>query len=231
MTQIPDFRFRPVVIVCSGPSLSDEQCEYITRRRADDACRVIVVNDNYRRVRNADILFAADPPWWRLHARQVAEYAVQMARWSCEPTCREWGCNYWPAEAGKGIADRSTSAVKRGSSSGFMAVGLAIKFGARHIILVGADCKRDGSGRAHWFGDHPRERLPAPQPFELWREEFDSLAAPAADLGINLVNCSADTALRLIRRSTLQAELGDPDDQAHHAGPDPAVDGREHQQQ
>lgn len=201
-----NWQHRPVVIVGSGPSLSDDQCATIAARRAADACRVIVTNDNYRRVPNADILFAGDHPWWRVWSADVTKVAPSIERWSCEPKCREYGAQIWPATPGRGIAGPGESTIKRGSSSGFMSVGLAIKFQARHIVLVGMDCKRSKDKQAHWFGDHPK-KLPSPQPFDLWRDEFDSLAEPAAKLGIRIVNCTIDTAIRLLPRSTLEAEL------------------------
>lgn len=210
------WQHRPVVIVGSGPSLSDEQCTTIAARRAADACRVIVTNDNYRRVPGADILFAGDHPWWRVWAADVAKVAPKIERWSCEPKCREYGAQVWPATPGRGIAERSENAIKRGSSSGFMAVGLALKFQARHIVLVGMDCKRGKDKQAHWFGDHHPKKLPSPQPFDLWRDEFDSLAEPAKKLGIRIVNCTIDTAITKLPRSTLKAELFPEDERELH---------------
>jgi hypothetical protein len=222
MTKLHNWPSRPVVIVGSGPSLSDAQCGLIQDRRAADACRVIVINDNYRRVPNADILFAGDQPWWRIYSADVAKVAPNIERWSGEGSCREFGCHVWPIGPGRGIAPDSESQIRRGSSSGFMAVGLAVKFRARHIVLVGMDCKRSKDNKAHWFGDHP-SKLPSPQPFDMWRDEFESLVAPAAERGINIVNCTIDTAIRNMRRSTLECELF-PDDERNVA-PDHQIDG------
>lgn len=207
----PRWRNRTVVIVASGPSLTDQQCQLITERRAADACRVIVVNDNYLRVPNADVLFAADKPWWKLHDRAIRAKCPTIERWSCEPTTRDYGTNIWVAQAGQGIAPDEEHQIKRGSSSGFMAVGAAVKWGARHIVLVGIDCQATG-GKSHWFGDHPKKLLPSPQPFVAWAREFDSLAAPAAARGLRLVNCTISTAVKLLPRSTLEAELYAEDD-------------------
>jgi hypothetical protein len=119
--------FRPVVIVGSGPSLSDEHCQLIADRNAADACRVIVINDNYRRVANADIRFAGDHPWWKLYSADVKEVAPKIERWSCEPKCREFGVNIWPATAGYTLAEDTAGQIKRGSSWGFMALGLKFR--------------------------------------------------------------------------------------------------------
>lgn len=168
---------------------------------------MIVVNDNYLRVPNADVLFAADKPWWKLHSQRISKTCPKIERWSCEGMTREFGTNVWPAEPGMGISDDKEYRYRRGSSSGFMATGLAIKWGARHIVLVGMDCKVSKDGKAHWFGDHPRPILPSPQPMQTWAREWDSLAAPAKERGIDVVNCTIDTAIKMLRRSTLEVEL------------------------
>ena len=223
------WRNRPVVIVASGPSLTEQQCAFIVERRAADACRVIVVNNNYQRVPNADVLFAADRPWWKLHAPEIAKVCPNIERWSIEATTRDFGTQIWAAESGNGIAEPKSGTIKRGSSSGFMSVGLAIKWGAKHIILVGIDCKLGSDGKSHWFGDHPKKLLPSPQPLQSWAREFDSLAAPAKALGIRIVNCTIDTAVKLLPRSTLEAELVPEDD--GNARPDSDVHQEQQQHQ
>jgi hypothetical protein len=88
-----------------------------------------------------------------------------------------------------------------------MATQTAILFcGARHVILVGMDCKRSKDGKAHWFGDHPK-KLPNPQPFLQWAHEFAGLVDPCAARGIDIVNCTMDSDIREMRRSTLEVEL------------------------
>lgn len=200
------FRHWTVVIVASGPSLTEAQCELVRRARAEDRCRVIVVNDNYQRVPGADWLVAYDLMWWRVHADRVAKLCPSIMRWSIDARGREFGCNLFYGTSGLGMAEPDEPHIKRGSSSGFGATGLAIRHGARHVVLVGMDCKRAADGKRHWFGDHP-PRLPAGQPFEIWAAEFDSLAEPAAKRGIRIINCTIDSAIQRLPRGDLAAEL------------------------
>lgn len=53
-----------VVCVASGPSFSVEQAELIAAARAADRCRVIVVNDCWRRIPTADVCYGGDWSWW-----------------------------------------------------------------------------------------------------------------------------------------------------------------------
>jgi hypothetical protein len=207
----PDLRFWPAVIVASGPSLDDEQCQQIAARRADDACRVIAVNDNYRRIPTADILVAADYKWWKVHDAQIRSTAPRIQRWAFDARAVEFGCSIFFAATGCGLPEKNEP-IKRGSSSGYMAIGLAIRWGATHLVLVGFDCQRGApepghpQGRAHWFGDHPSS-MPVPQPFAMWADEMDALAEPAVARGVRIANCSTSTAVRKLPRSTLKEEL------------------------
>ena len=205
----------PVVIVGSGPSLSDEQCATVIERRRANACRVIVVNDNYLKVPNADVLFALDGPWWRLHAARIKEHCPEIGRFSCDARARkEAGATFVLGKAGRKLAGEGDVFIYRGMSSGFAAIGLALRWRARHICLIGFDCQRSEGkkGLAHWFGDHPREKLPVPQPFEQWREELDSLAKPMAERGVRFVQCSLKTATIYLTRGAIDAELADPEE-------------------
>lgn len=165
----------------------------------------MVVNDNFKRVPTADVIFAADTPWIKLHEKALSQFT--MAKWS---TCRRsshYGFTFIPSDAGRLLPPATSSNIQRGSSSGFMAAQTAIVLcGAVHVILVGMDCKRGPDGRSHHFGDHPKI-LPNPQPFSMWQSEWDDLVDPCAARGINIVNCSLDTAIRTMRRSTLEVEL------------------------
>ena len=204
------WRFFPVVIVASGPSLTLEQCELVRQRRDDDAIRVIVINDCYQRVPNADLLFAMDGPWWRLHLSTIETTCPAMPRMTCDAQAKKQGAEFVHAMPGRGVAPAEAAWIRRGSSSGFAAVGIAIKRGAQHIVLVGFDAKRSKDGKSHWFGDHPKDKLPAPQPFTTWAEEYDSLAQPCQELGIRIVNSSLDSATRKLPRASLEEEIWTP---------------------
>lgn len=202
----PDYTGKPCVIVASGPSLSEQQCELVRTLKDAGSINVIVINDNYKRVPNANALVAADQPWWRMHLDAIKKTCPKMQRWTCDPRAESFGAIQFHAHSGAGFAHATEPGVKRGSSSGYMAIGLATRWGATHICLIGFDCQFGPTGQKHWFGDHPF-RLPVPQPVERWAEEFDALAEPALARGIRLVQCSISTATKKLVRSTLEKEL------------------------
>jgi hypothetical protein len=199
-----------IVIAGSGPSLTEDAANWIRH------VPVLAVNDAYRRVQHAFAIYAADFNWWQFHCQHHDRYGKpgilticpRALRFSAEPAARErFGCEIVTLDSGRGISpDRN--AVRRGYGSGFQAVGLAINMGVRRIALIGMDCKRGDDGRSHFFGDHPQE-LPVPQPFELWADDFNSLAEPARMLGIRIADASngAITAIEKINPQDIEGWL------------------------
>jgi hypothetical protein len=210
----------PVVIVGSGDSLSSDQIALVRKRIADNAIRCIAINNTAWRIPEAHVIYACDSAWWRCRDEETGKKYAQLVqercnpqieRWSCDNQCKEFGANIIPARSGKpgeGISPADDPRIVRGSGGGTQAVGMAIKWGARHIVLIGFDAKRGKNGKAHYFGDHPVRQLPNPQPFLQWQKEYDDLAAPAEKMGIRIAQCSIDTATTKLIRSTLEEEIG-----------------------
>lgn len=95
--------------------------------------------------------------------------------------------------------------VNSGLNSGFQAINLAYHFGARRIVLLGYDMQHTG-GKTHWHGDHPRGLTNA-EGISSWVKYFRPLAEDLARLGVEVVNCSTDTALTCFTRAPLEATL------------------------
>jgi hypothetical protein len=203
---LPAWSELPVVVAGCGPSFDADQSDAISRAARAARCRVIAVNNAYQVLMPIDILLAADAGWWTLHLVDVNTMHPRVERVSADLKAQEYGCQWLPTAAGRGLAPSGAPYVMRGTSSGYQAAGLAIQRGARRLILVGMDCCASDDGELHWHEAHPGplNRLP---PFELWRDEWESLLEPATARGIELVNCSGRTSIRTLRRSTLAAEL------------------------
>jgi len=99
-----------------------------------------------------------------------------------------------------GARDRITY----GGNSGHQAVHLAYNLGASRIILLGYDF----GGEGHWFGDHPGS-LRSGHAFNKWLAEMAYLAQALAAQGVEVINCSRETAITCFPRKSI-AEI-DPD--------------------
>lgn len=193
-----------VAILGSGPSMSREVAETVKGR-----CKTIGINDQCieKTIDGvkvpalagwADVLFAADSMWWRLHEKQVAEFkGIKVSRGWRAPIS---GIHYLLSAGQNGVDQRPTHLC--GINSGQMAINLAYHFGAKRILLCGFDCH---GGR--WFGDHPRP-LSNKHHYKLWQRSSDRAAASYKKRGVDIVNCTPGSALKSFRMSTLDIELG-----------------------
>lgn len=166
-----------------------------------------MINDTYRMVPRADVLYACDGKWWRKHYDAVRD-AIDRNEFVGELwTQDEAAARNYPGIAR--IVGRSGKGLGRemlhfGGSSGYQVLNLSYLWGARRMILLGYDNKKARDGRSHWFGDHPPD-LGQHQPFNLWAGNFPILAADLAREGIEVLNATADTALTCFPRVTLDA--------------------------
>src|SRR6185436_11324743 len=71
------------VVVATGPSLTKDIAQRVRMARWLDGWRVVCVNDAYRLLPHADVLYACDWSWWRHH--QGAK-AFTGERWTCHGT-------------------------------------------------------------------------------------------------------------------------------------------------
>lgn len=150
----------PVVVAATGPSLTADVAARVRRARwPEERCRVVAVNDAYRRLPYADILYACDEKWWRVHIEDVSRM-FHGERWTSHEEKSEtnnkrnipaeWGIKAVAGVLQPGFSDNG-AVIHYGSNSGFQALNLALLKGATKVILVGYDMR----GAGHFFGDHP----------------------------------------------------------------------------
>lgn len=159
----PAWASEPCVVMATGPSLTSQVVHQVRMARWKNGWRVIAVNDAYRLLPHADILYACDWGWWRHH--QGAKEAAGE-RWTCHGTdpsycddkslvAHEYDVQLVAARIGRGFS-QCPEFIHYGhphGSSGFQAVNLALLLGSPLVVLVGFDghAKRG----KHFFGDHP----------------------------------------------------------------------------
>lgn len=190
--------------IASGPSLADWQIETARLRQIEFGWKVCAINDNWRRAPFADVLYAHDYSWWKRYVGAVRDsgFAGQL----CSADGRaaaEFGLTHVIARGGRGLG---RDCVHYGSNSGYQAINLAYLRGHRRIVLIGYDMQRQGGkdeGRAHWFGRHP-PGLSNTHNFQHWREQMDVLAADLESEGVEVINCTIDTALTCFKRGDLR---------------------------
>lgn len=154
---------------------------------------MIVTNTTFRAALWADVLFGMDDKWWAQYIDEVRKDFSKVAL-LVTTTTNSWKYGIKQLTHGAGPFDTF-------GNSGTGAIAMAIREGARKIVLLGYDCC-ETNGKKHWHGDHPKQ-LGNAGSMARWPKQFTRLrnAYPDADI----VNCSANTALMMFPR----AQLGD----------------------
>lgn len=172
--------------------------------RAKDVRRVIVVNETFRAAPWADVLYANDADWWEVRLRDARrDFGGEL--WTSSEEIRElYGLNWVGLDAGAALSG-GPGILGDGRNSGHHAIALAYQFGAARVVLLGYDMQRTG-GRSHWHGDH-QHGLGNLERLAEWPIRMEALAEAAEEVGFDIVNASASTALRCFHIMPLTAAL------------------------
>lgn len=163
------------------------------------------MNTSFRAAPWADVLYACDNTWWQEYFPEVATGFKGAELWTVAPGARNAFKISWVHGAKMRGLSRKPGEINTGMNSGYQAIGLAHMWGAKKILLLGYDMQRTG-GRVHWHADHPR-KLGNGGRFSDWAVEMGYLASDALKIGVEIINCSRQTALRCFPRSTIQEQL------------------------
>ncbi len=113
----------------------------------------------------------------------------------------KYGLNVIPGQHGTGLG--TAHIINFGGNSGFQSIGLAFSLGAARIILLGFDMQKT-DGKQHWFGDHPEGPMKVDSNYSGWLNDFAKLGSDLARKGVEVINCSRETALTCFRRESLE---------------------------
>jgi len=187
-------RWRSCIVAAPGPSLVP----------VDDG-PIIVVQDAYRLIPWADVLYGCDAKWWRHH--QGTDFKGE--KWSThhdeDTNNKAEVANLYGVRCVRGSDSEGFSldpgVIHYGSNSGFQAINLAILFGCTHITLVGFDMHKRG-GKSHFFGEHP-EALRTGTEYTNFIGNFDR-AAKMLPENIRIVNATPGSALKCFPMMSLE---------------------------
>lgn len=192
-----------VLITGSGPSLQQADVDLV-RAHAE---AVIAVNDSYKLVPDATVLYAADAKWWGWHkgcrdAHQVGavkypaftgrlRYALSRTPYHDVQVLRRGPQSGLTLDPGK---------VALGLNGVYQSINVAVHLGATRVILLGVDMHG-----GHFFGKHPDNSAP---PFSLCLQRFATLVGPLQTAGVDVINCTPKTALTVFPCLSIAEALG-----------------------
>lgn len=184
------------VVLASGPSMSQavaDAVRYVTE------LRVIAVNSTFRLAPWADMLYAADERWWAVNKADALAFTglkVTVSQ-TMQPEV------LLLKNSGTQGFDPDPGAIRTGGNSGYQAVHIAAHAGVRRILLCGFDMK----GK-HWHPDHPHPLRETQEAcFLRWRRHFVDLGDELRRRGVEVWNCTPDSALDCFDRVPLEDAL------------------------
>lgn len=165
---------------------------------------MVVVNDCWQKAPWAEVLYACDTRWWAQKRPGDAQFPGLRVTQDALAAAR-YGAIKVAGHPDAGLC-RTPWEINLGLNSGFQALNLAYHFGVKKMVLLGFDMGPSATGRTHWFGDHP-PGLQVPSPYGEFIKRFGPLAQDLKAVGVDVVNCSAKTALTCFRLGSLDEEL------------------------
>jgi hypothetical protein len=113
----------------------------------------------------------------------------------------------------KGISD-NPKMVSWNGNSGAAAISLAVHTGAKRIILLGFDMKLSSSKTQHWHNLYGRGVIQDNKklmklPFDRHLRGFADIAKDAKRMGIEILNCCPDSAIKEFPRYSLKELIFD----------------------
>lgn len=187
-------------ILASGPSLTKEDAEKL------EGQNICVINTTYQLCPNADILYACDPHWWDWHAEDERLLSFKGQKWTQDKKTvekyKDLNLHYIESKHGNGISE--IGPILTGSHSGIQAINLIYQlYKPEEIYLLGYDMQITGD-KPHWHGHHPNKVVPN---WNSWIRFYDDVARDAERLGVQIINCTRETALTCFPRKALSEVL------------------------
>lgn len=191
--------------LASGPSQNQADIDAVRGRGT-----VVAINNQLLAAPWADIFYSCDSSWFEHYTNIAKEPKMARAymafrgeKFSIDPKSAAYGATVLKKESGGGLG---AHAIRTGHNSGYQVLNLAAHRGAKTVVLLGYDMGYGPGGSRHNHGDHPKGLGNFGQP-AMCVAAFPALARDLAAAGVNVVNCSRETALRCFKRMPLSQLL------------------------
>jgi len=184
-------------IIGGGPSVNDLDPEVLRGKH------VVAVNNAYTVIPWADVLYFMDCEWYNWNKEKILSFAGLKIT-TCKKLDKIPGFLSLQHGIRNGV-DMRPEFLSRGASSGQGAMNVAIKLGAKELVLIGFDM-RVVDGVHNFHNDHGR-KVPASIYLDQHAKSLKYMVPIAESLGIKIVNCTQDSAIDFISIEPLEKWL------------------------
>lgn len=192
----PDWSNQTAAVVATGPSVLIEPLHL-----GRDRVRFIAIKSSWHLAPWSDVLYGSDKGWW------IANHGAREfkgLRVSASPSvAKVYGTRLVKLAPQARI---QTDGRLGGNHSGLQAINLAIRFGARRILMVGFDMTLKYGGRC--FDGEAGVRQVDAKRIEAWRVAMDGMAPQFEALGIEMINCCMRSELVAYPKIRFEDALG-----------------------
>lgn len=223
----PIFQGETAVLIGTGPSLNQSQLEIVKYARMAGKCRVFTINNAYELADFSDVHYSGDGSWWQLYyprREDLRRLSAHKYTWYPE-VARRFGIRYISGRL-KSTGLSFDPSVIHINGSGPSSINLAMHYGIKKLLLIGHDMRyaSDYDGRNKIIGSSPRHYFSEyPEPLRQWPKVgvgesgpghldclikvYENMVADLKKAGIEVINCTPGSALRLFPMGDLQGHL------------------------
>lgn len=174
------------VCIASGPSLTAEDCRTVEKSGLPTAA----VNSAWKAARFAKVIYAGDDAWWKEHSHEID---IPAERWT-------------NSENSVARYNLKLHRKQGNPNSGLRAIEFLHEVkGAQKIILLGFDCSVKNG--LHFNGPHLNLKNPTEKRCNVWLQRFSWLADEYKQKGVQVINCSRETAITVFPRMSLEEAI------------------------
>ena len=207
----PLFKGSIGILVATGPSLTQTQLDLLRGLHTEGLVKVFCINNVFMVYPETDVHLSCDGPWWRWYWPKNEQLRnLPCPKYTWYPNLAEsFGINYIKAIVKDGLST-DPGIVHINHGSGPMMLNLAYHYGIRDMVLLGHDMRFapdynaqkqfPGSFPRHYFGEYPKPLRHWPSVKVKPDGKLEGLIEtyrkmPFEELGINIVNCTPESAL------------------------------------
>ena len=206
----PIYYGQTAAIIGTGPSLTQEQLDKVKHLKKFGANRAFEFD--------LDVLHGCNHQFWHYYWHKVKD--LRCDKWTTRPELTYPGLNYIREEWIPGLSKDPTY-IAAHHGTGPQLINIAYHYGIKRMLLIGWDMKfsPDYNGKAqqigakprHYFGEYPKELQHWPSVkvkdgvLTGLIEEMETIKPE--DYGIEIINCTPDSAMTCFPMMTLDEAL------------------------
>lgn len=187
-----------VYIVGGGPSLKDFQWSKLKDKK------IIAINRAYEVLPWAEVLYWTDTRFYKWYKSDIDKFrGIKVTCRAC-PTMTNDIIVLKPTNKNK--IDLRSSYIAHGNNSGYGAINLAVKLGAKKIYLLGYDMNSKPN-QSHWHSGYSVNHVHSVYPKMI--EQFYNIKNDVKHLNIHIFNANVKSKLECFRKCTIEDAIYD----------------------